>query len=92
LPLVIYMGVGRCADIRDALRAAGMPATTPAAIVSNASRANERAIVTCLGQLAADMTSGGIASPAILILGEVARFAKAQRAAAMPGERILGGA
>jgi uroporphyrin-III C-methyltransferase len=79
LPLVIYMGVARCDEIRGALLAAGMPGATPAAVVSNASREDERAVITCLDALAADIRANAIASPAILIVGEVARSACAER-------------
>jgi uroporphyrin-III C-methyltransferase len=75
LPLVIYMGVARSAKIQGALLAAGMRGSMPAAAVSNASRRDERAIVTCLERLAPDMSAHGIESPAIVIVGEVARFA-----------------
>jgi uroporphyrin-III C-methyltransferase len=75
LPLVIYMGVARSARIQHALLAAGMPGSMPAAAVSNASRDNERAIVTRLERLAFDMSAHAIESPAIVIIGEVARFA-----------------
>ncbi|HEX7558246.1 MAG TPA: uroporphyrinogen-III C-methyltransferase, partial [Usitatibacter sp.] len=92
LPLVVYMGVARCAEIRDALRAAGMPAEMPAAVVSNASRDDERAIVTRLDRLPEDMASAGIESPAILIVGEIARSARNARATAMAANRLLTGA
>jgi uroporphyrin-III C-methyltransferase len=76
LPLVIYMGVARCGAIREALLAAGMPATTAAAAVSNASRADERVAFTNLDRLARDLESNRIESPAILILGEVVSVRK----------------
>jgi uroporphyrin-III C-methyltransferase len=75
MPLVIYMGVARCAGIRAALLAAGMAGTMPAAAVSNASRDDERVVVTCLERLSIDLEAHGIGSPAIVIVGEVARDA-----------------
>lgn len=75
MPLVIYMGVARCEDIRRALIAAGMPPATPAAVVGNASRAHERTVVTTLERLAIDMRIREIASPAVVIVGEVVRSA-----------------
>ena len=91
MPLVIYMGVSRCAAIRGALLAAGMPGGTPAAVVGNASREDERAVVTCLDHLPGDMAGGGIESPAILIVGEIARWARGARATD-GGARLLKGA
>jgi uroporphyrin-III C-methyltransferase len=90
LPLVIYMGVARSARIQEALLAAGMPGHMPAAAVSNASRADERAIVTRLDRLASDMGAQGIESPAIVIVGEVARFAKGEAGLGdLPGSEHL---
>ena len=83
LPLVIYMGVARAGALQDALLAAGMPRETPAAVVSNASRPEERALVVALAGLAAAIHAAGIASPAILIVGEVAGLA-ATAAARVP--------
>jgi uroporphyrin-III C-methyltransferase len=75
LPLVIYMGVARAAAIQGALLAAGLAPSTPAAVVANATRAGEQSIATTLGRLAHDLRDAGIASPAIMIVGEVARGA-----------------
>ncbi len=74
LPLVIYMGVARCEAIQDALLAAGMDPGTPAAVVSHASRPDERRLVTRLGSLAWDLRAAGMESPAIVLVGEVARL------------------
>jgi uroporphyrin-III C-methyltransferase len=71
MPLVIYMGVARCEAIQLALIAAGMASSTPAAAVSNASRRDERTLVTSLDRLATDVRAGGLASPAVLVIGEV---------------------
>jgi uroporphyrin-III C-methyltransferase len=80
LPLVIYMGVARCEDIQRELLAAGMPGAMPAAVVANATRMEQRSIVTRLDRLARDLRSAGLGSPAILVIGEVARFATAASA------------
>jgi uroporphyrin-III C-methyltransferase len=73
LSLVIYMGVARCGQIQRALIAAGLPPSTPAAAVAHATRPNERRLVTTLAELERDMGAAAIESPAILIVGEVAR-------------------
>jgi uroporphyrin-III C-methyltransferase len=81
MPLVIYMGVSRCADIQCELIAGGMPPATPAAAVSDATRATQRSIVTRLDRLAQAIAEAGIASPAILIVGEIAGLAASLTAA-----------
>jgi uroporphyrin-III C-methyltransferase len=79
LPLVVYMGVRRCEAIVAALVAAGMPPAMPVAAVANATRPDQREVVTTLDRLAAELAAGGIASPAILVIGEVVRLAAALR-------------
>jgi len=81
LPLVIYMGVARCEAIQRSLLDAGMMPSTPAAAVSNASRPQQVAIAARLDELPAALREAAIASPAILIIGEVARSALENRAA-----------
>ena len=75
MPLVIYMGVARCEELQGELVAAGMDGATPTAIVSNATRADERSVVTSVERMAAALRAAGIRSPAVIIVGEVARFA-----------------
>jgi uroporphyrin-III C-methyltransferase len=79
LTLVVYMGVSRCAAICAALMQGGLSAVTPAAIVQSAWQRGERVHVTTLGRLAADVTRLGYGSPAILVVGEVARYAEVTR-------------
>jgi uroporphyrin-III C-methyltransferase len=76
LPLVVYMGVATCGDIQRKLIAGGLPGATPAAVISNATRAEQRSLVTRLDRLGADLAASGLGSPAILVIGEVARFAR----------------
>ena len=70
LTLVVYMGVQRLALIQAGLLAA-LGAHTPAALVQHASTAQERRLLTTLGQLKADAEQAAIGSPAILIVGDV---------------------
>jgi uroporphyrin-III C-methyltransferase len=71
LTLVIYMGLSRAAEVRDALRRAGMPGTMPVAVIANASRPEQTALVATLDTFVAAARAAGIASPAIIIAGEV---------------------
>ena len=65
------------------LMAAGRVGATPALIVENASRADERRIVTTLGGLAEAAASLG--GPALLIVGEAMALARASEEAAANG-------
>jgi uroporphyrin-III C-methyltransferase len=83
LTLVIYMGVATCAEIQRELVAGGLPGATPAAVISNATRPDQRALVTQLDCLSAALAASGLGSPAILVIGEVARFARNESAQEM---------
>jgi uroporphyrin-III C-methyltransferase len=76
LTLVIYMGVARCAAICEALIRGGLSQATPAAIVQSAWQDGERMHATTLRLLPADVARLGFGSPAILVVGEVARYAE----------------
>ena len=73
MTLVVYMGVTRCAFVQQALLAAGLAASTPALVVENASLARERRIRTHLGNLSEHIAAHEIESPAVMVIGEVAR-------------------
>jgi uroporphyrin-III C-methyltransferase len=73
--VVIYMGLSMATPIAARLMAAGRVGSTPALIVENASRADERRVVTTLAGLAeAAATLNG---PALLIVGEAMSLAQA---------------
>ena len=75
MTLVVYMGIARCAAVQDALIAAGLSGSTPVAVVQDASLPRERQLRTTLSNLARDVAAKEIASPAIMVIGEVAREA-----------------
>ncbi|SDN23847.1 uroporphyrinogen-III C-methyltransferase [Polaromonas sp. JS666] len=70
LTLVIYMGVSGAERIQDELLA-GLPAATPVAVVQNASLATQRHITTTLGELASAIREAGLASPSVIVVGDV---------------------
>ena len=70
LTLVIYMGVSGAERIQNELLS-GLPASTPVAVVQNASLPSQRHIVTTLGTLAADITQSALASPSVIVVGDV---------------------
>jgi uroporphyrin-III C-methyltransferase len=73
--VVVYMGLSQAAPIAARLMAAGRAAATPALIVENASRADERRIVTTLAGLAE--AASALSGPALLIVGEAMALAQA---------------
>ena len=80
--VVIYMGLSMAAPIAARLMTAGRAGATPALIVENASRADERRIVTTLAALADAAAS--LSGPALLIVGEA--MALAQSSQELAGE------
>lgn len=73
--VVIYMGLSMAAPIAARLMAAGRAGSTPALIVENASRAQERRLVTTLAGLAE--AAAALNGPALLIVGEAMSLAQA---------------
>jgi len=71
--VVIYMGLSMAAPIAARLLSAGRDGATRALIVENASRADERRIVTTLAGLAD--AAAGLSGPALLIVGEAMALA-----------------
>ncbi len=76
--VVIYMGLSMATLIAASLMGAGRAGSTPALIVENASRANERRIVTTLAGLAGEAAT--LSGPALLIVGEAMALAQASEA------------
>ena len=74
--LVFLMGASAVPEICACLRAAGMPETTSAAAVENASTAAQRLIRGTLGTLASECAERSLKSPSIIIVGEVCALAE----------------
>jgi uroporphyrin-III C-methyltransferase len=72
LTLVIYMGVSGAAHIQEDLLT-GLPASTPVAIVQRASHPDQRHAVSTLGEMAATIAAQALASPAVIVVGDVVR-------------------
>jgi uroporphyrin-III C-methyltransferase len=70
LTLVIYMGVSGAGRIQTELLT-GLPASTPVAVIQNASLPTQRHTTTTLGALADAIEAGGLASPSIIVVGDV---------------------
>ncbi|MES2980040.1 MAG: uroporphyrinogen-III C-methyltransferase [Pseudomonadota bacterium] len=70
LTLVIYMGVSGAQRIQDELLT-GLPASTPVAVIQDASLPSQRHLATQLGELAREIERRGFASPSVIVVGDV---------------------
>jgi uroporphyrin-III C-methyltransferase len=82
--VVVYMGVSTAGLIAERLTAAGRSPSTPALIVENASRADERRVLTTLAGLA--QAAQGLKGPALLMVGESMAMAEVQTPPPLAGE------
>ncbi len=74
--LVVYMGMARLSELVTGMLAAGYPAQTPACAIQNGTLATQAEVVTSLAKLPAAAARARLASPAILVVGEVVRQAR----------------
>ena len=79
LTLVIYMGVSGVVHIQNDLLT-GLPASTPVAIIHNASLPTQRQALTTLGQLATTIEAEQLHSPSVIVIGDVVQGATAWQA------------
>ena len=70
--LVLYMASRHLANIADRLMAAGHRPAEPAAVISKATTAEQRVVVSSLGEIATAATA--VEALSIVIIGEVVRF------------------
>lgn len=70
LTLVIYMGM-RGAEHIQAELLQGLPASTPAVVIQNASQPQQRHAATTLGDLHGTIIREGLASPSVMVIGDV---------------------
>lgn len=75
--LCIYMGVKRLPDIAAELRGGGLSGATPVAVVANASLPSQQVHLTTLNGAAA-LSASLQGQPALIIVGEVVRWAELQ--------------
>lgn len=76
--LCIYMGVRRLPEIARALRDGGLAATTPVAVVANATLPEQSVHLATLGS-AEPLSAVLHGQPALIIVGEVVRWAEVTR-------------
>jgi len=72
--LVLYMALKHLPHITARLIAAGRAADEPAAIVSKATTAAQRVLVSLLGEIADAAAAAKIEPPAIIVVGEIVRL------------------
>jgi uroporphyrin-III C-methyltransferase len=70
LTLVIYMGVSGAQRIQQELLSA-LPPSTPVAVVQRATLPDQRHAVTTLGELDATIAREQLASPSVIVVGDV---------------------
>lgn len=73
--VVVYMGVSTAAELCQAFIGHGKPASTPAAVVEWATTARQRTLTGTLATLPGLIEEYRVASPALIIVGEVVELA-----------------
>jgi len=79
--LVIYMGMARLRALVADMLAAGYPGDTPACAVQNATLPGQQEVVAPLAGLPHAVAAAGLASPAIVVIGDVVRMASVKACA-----------
>ena len=85
MTLVLLMAIDHLAAIAETLLAAGLGAGTPCAAVSDGWTRRQRVVTAPLRDLAAVVTSAGIANPAVIVIGDVARLVPVLPPSPAPG-------
>jgi uroporphyrin-III C-methyltransferase len=70
-PIVLYMVMHNLERITSALIRGGLGRRTPAAVISDATRQQQRILVSTLERVAADAREQGFTPPAIVVIGEI---------------------
>lgn len=75
--LVFYMGLANAGVIAEQLQGHGLPATHPVALIERGTTAEQRRVVTCLGDLVSSIERHQMQPPTLIVVGEVVRLAHA---------------
>jgi uroporphyrin-III C-methyltransferase len=73
--IVILMGIGNLAQTMAGLARAGLPSSTPAAVIERGFSDAQRSIATTAGALVAEVRRLDITSPAVVVIGDVVAVA-----------------
>jgi uroporphyrin-III C-methyltransferase len=87
-PIVLYMVMHNLERIAMAMLKAGIPASTPAAVIVSATTPKERVVVTTLEHVAADALAHNLEPPAIVVIGEIVRLRGALAGATLSAEEL----
>jgi uroporphyrinogen III methyltransferase/synthase len=74
--LVVLMGASSLPDVAQRLIQAGRDPSTPAASISNGTLPNQQTVVATLSTIAQAVTSAGLPTPLITVVGEVVSLAE----------------
>lgn len=72
--VVILMGVGRMRQIAQHLVEAGKPASTPVAVIEQATTPDQRTVTGTLADIADRAGAAGVKAPALIVVGEVVSY------------------
>ncbi len=74
--LCLYMAMGQLERIVGELRAGGMVADTPVAVVQWATTPLQKTLITTLGELVASVSKAGLGAPAMVVIGAAVKAAQ----------------
>lgn len=72
--LVVFMGLGRVAEIARELVRRGRPASTPVAVVDQGTLPDQRVVEGTLGDIGRRVRQARLPGPALIVVGEVVRL------------------
>ena len=87
--LVFYMGVRQVAQISQALIAAGMSTSTPAALLSRGTTPQQSLLVRTLGAFTDTSEDFSAYAPALFMIGEVLQFAEGRTSLPLSGKKVI---
>lgn len=73
--IVVLMGIGTLPQLSAGLMRHGMDPALPVAIIERAFTSSQRTTIASIGTVVDSSTQAGIRSPAVIVIGEVVRFA-----------------
>jgi uroporphyrin-III C-methyltransferase len=72
--IVVYMGLHNLAEIVTKVMMAGLPETTPVALILQGTRADQSELIGCLGNIVELVTESNFLPPAIAVIGNIVNF------------------
>jgi uroporphyrin-III C-methyltransferase len=72
--IVVYMGLHNLGEIVPKVIAAGLPESTPVALIRQGTRADQSELIGCLGNIVKLVQESNFAPPAIAVIGNIVNF------------------